>query len=129
MASVHRRVTKAARSFTEPSGRRPGPTAPANSGSKNFGRATDARAYAAQKEQEERRGVGDPDKHTCEKFLRRWLATLRDRDEHSPTTIAGYTRPLKWRCERSDMCRSKSSARPISTMPMRDCASAAGDAS
>ena len=41
-------------------------------------------------EEIEKRGVGDPQKHTLEAFLRRWLATLADRGEHSPTTLAAY---------------------------------------
>ena len=63
---------------------------------KNFGRAADARAHAARMEQEvEQRGVGDPDKHATGQFLRRWLATLEHRGEHSPTTLAGYRRHVE----------------------------------
>jgi integrase len=40
----------------------------------------------------ERRGVGDPARHSVEQYLFRWLATLRDRGEHSPTTLEGYAR-------------------------------------
>jgi site-specific recombinase XerC len=40
----------------------------------------------------ERRGVGDSARHTVEQYLFRWLATLRDRGEHSPATLECYTR-------------------------------------
>lgn len=60
---------------------------------RNFSRAAEARAFAQQMEQEaERRGIGDPEQHTVERFLRRWIATLKDRNEHSPATISGYER-------------------------------------
>jgi integrase len=92
MASVHRRTTKTGNVVYRCMWVETGRNGTRRQRSKHFSRAADARAYAAQKDQEERRGVGDPDKHTCEQFLRRWLATLRDRDEHSPTTLASYTR-------------------------------------
>jgi integrase len=38
----------------------------------------------------ERRGVGDPEKHNLELYLKRWITTLADRGEHSPSTIAAY---------------------------------------
>ena len=38
----------------------------------------------------ERRGIGDPQKHTLERYLNRWIATLADRREHSPTTLQSY---------------------------------------
>jgi integrase len=40
----------------------------------------------------ERRGVGDPGRHSTGQYLARWLTTLRDRGEHSPTTLEGYAR-------------------------------------
>jgi integrase len=40
----------------------------------------------------ERRGVGDPGRHTMGQYLTRWLAMQRDRGEHSPTTLEGYAR-------------------------------------
>jgi integrase len=92
MASTHRRTTKAGTVIYRTVWSETGPNGTRRKRSKNFSRAAEARAYAAQKEQEERRGVGDPEKHTCAQFLRRWLATLRDRSEHSPTTLASYTR-------------------------------------
>jgi integrase len=69
----------------------PGPGGARIQRSRNFTKAGDAKAHAARMEQEvEKRGVGDPQKHTLEIFLKRWLATLADRGEHSPTTLAGY---------------------------------------
>lgn len=60
--------------------------------SKNFSKAADAKAHAAEMEATERKGVGDPQRHTVERYLKRWLATLNDRGEHSGTTIEGYAR-------------------------------------
>src|SRR5262245_13650748 len=58
---------------------------------KNFDTQREARAHAQRMEVEvERRGIGDPQKHSLERYLKRWLATLTDRGEHSPTTLAHY---------------------------------------
>src|SRR5215216_4205496 len=92
MASVHRRVTPSGRVIYRTIWKEAGPNGTRRQRSKNFSRASDARAHAAQMKQDERRGVGDPEKHSCAQFLRRWVTTLRDRGEHSPTTIAGYAR-------------------------------------
>jgi integrase len=63
---------------------------------RNFGKLADARAYAAKMEQEaERRSVGDPEKHTVGRYLRRWLNGLADRGEHSPSTIERYRRHVE----------------------------------
>ena len=43
-------------------------------------------------EERELRGVGDPHRHSTGEFLRRWLAHLRERGDHAPTTLAGYER-------------------------------------
>jgi integrase len=60
---------------------------------RNFSKAADARAHASKMEQDaERRGIADIDGHSVERYLRRWLSTLRDRGEHSPATLAGYAR-------------------------------------
>lgn len=40
----------------------------------------------------ERRGIGDPHKHTLEGYLKRWLATLTERGELSPSTLSAYRR-------------------------------------
>jgi integrase len=91
MASVHRRVTPAGSVVYRAVWRAPGLGGKLVQRSKNFDRAGDAKAHAAFMEQEvEKRGVGDPQKHTLEAYLKRWLATLADRGEHSPTTLAAY---------------------------------------
>jgi integrase len=91
MASVHRRVTPAGSVVYRAVWKEPGPGGARVQRSRNFDRAGDAKAHAARVEEEvERRGVGDPQKHTLEVFLKRWLATLADRGEHSPTTLAAY---------------------------------------
>jgi integrase len=41
-------------------------------------------------EERELRGVGDPHRHSTAEYLRRWLAHLRERGDHAPTTLAGY---------------------------------------
>jgi integrase len=60
---------------------------------KNFAKAADAKAHAAEMEATiERRGVADPERHTVARYLKRWLTTLQDRGEHSETTLDGYGR-------------------------------------
>jgi hypothetical protein len=60
--------------------------------SKSFDRSADAKAYASKMESEiERRGVGDAERHTTDRYLKRWLKTLEDRGEHSPTTLDSYS--------------------------------------
>jgi len=91
MASVHRRVTPAGSVVYRAVWKEPGLGGKTIQRNKSFGRAGDAKAYAARMEEEvEKRGVGDPHKHSLEAFLKRWLATLADRGEHSPTTLAAY---------------------------------------
>ena len=52
-----------------------------------------AKAYAARMaEERELRGVGDPHRHSTGEYLKRWLAHLRERGDHAPTTLAGYHR-------------------------------------
>jgi integrase len=43
-------------------------------------------------EERELRGVGDPHRHSTGEYLKRWLAHLRERGDHAPTTLAGYER-------------------------------------
>jgi len=43
-------------------------------------------------EERELRGVGDPHRHSVAIYLQRWLAHLRERGDHAPTTLAGYER-------------------------------------
>jgi integrase len=58
---------------------------------KNFNTQKEAREHAQRMEVEvERRGIGDPQKHSLERYLKRWLATLTERGELSPTTLAAY---------------------------------------
>ena len=86
MASVHRRVTPTGSVIYRAIWTEPGPGGTRRKRSKNFERAGEAKAFASRMEQEvEKRGVGDPQKHTLEGFLKRWIATLADRGEHSPT--------------------------------------------
>ena len=92
MASVQKR-THRGRIVYRAVWRESGPGGKARLRNKTFAKAADAKAYAAKMEAEvERRGVGDPERHTTRQYLVRWLATLRDRGEHSPTTLDGYAR-------------------------------------
>src|SRR5262249_12662988 len=95
MASVHKR-THRGRITYRAVWRESGPGKKAQLRNKSFAKAADAKAYAARMEAEvERRGVGDPGRHTVGQFLSRWLATLQDRDDElSPTTIECYTRRI-----------------------------------
>jgi len=92
MASVHRRVHRGRVTYRAV-WRESGSGGKAQLRNKSFARAADAKAYAARMEAEiERRGVGDSARHSVEQYLFRWLATLRDRGEHSPATLECYTR-------------------------------------
>jgi integrase len=92
MASVHRRVHRGRVTYRAV-WRESGPGGNSQLRNKSFARAADAKAYAARMAAEvEQRGVGDPARHTTGQYLSRWLATLRDRGEHSPTTLEGYAR-------------------------------------
>ena len=92
MASVHKRIHRGRVGYRA-AWRESGPGGKARLRSKSFARAADAKAYAARMEAEvERRGVGDPARHLTGQYLSRWLATLQDRGEHSPTTLEGYAR-------------------------------------
>lgn len=63
--------------------------------SQSFLKRADAKAHASKMENEvERRGVGDPEKHTVNRFFKRWIATLKQRDELSTTTLLGYEEKL-----------------------------------
>jgi integrase len=64
---------------------------------KNFARQSEAREHANRMAQEiEGRGVGDPQRHSVARYLQRWHATLAARNEHSPSTLAGYQRNLRY---------------------------------
>ena len=61
--------------------------------SKAFEKMADARSFANRMAEEvENRLVADPHCHTVKEFTSRWLATLKQRGEHSPSTIVGYGR-------------------------------------
>jgi integrase len=94
MASVHRRV-RGGKITYQATWKEAGVGGAKRQCGKSFARATDAKAYAARMEQEvERRHIGDPERHTVEKFLARWLATLRDRGGYSPSTLSGYKKAV-----------------------------------
>ena len=99
MASVHRRVMRTGRVIYRAIWKAPSPGGARVQRSRNFAKAGDAKAYAARMEQEvEKRGVGDPHKYTLEAYLKRWLAMLEDRGEHSPTTLDTYRRRIDSAC-------------------------------
>jgi integrase len=91
MASVQKRSNRTGGVSYRVMWKEPGPGGTRRPRNKSFARASDAKAFAARMEQEvEKRGIGDPQKHTLAGYLRRWIATLADRGEHSLTTIQGY---------------------------------------
>ena len=60
---------------------------------RNFATQKEAKSHAARMaEERELRGVGDPHRHSTGEYLKRWLAHLRERGDHAPTTLAGYHR-------------------------------------
>jgi integrase len=92
MASVHKRVHRGRITYRAV-WRESGPGGRARLRNKSFAKAADAKIYAARMEAEvERRGVGDPARHSTGQYLSRWLATLRDRGEHSLSTLEYYAR-------------------------------------
>jgi integrase len=71
--------------------RESGPGGKSRQRNKSFAKAADAKAFAAKMAAEvERRGVGDAGRHSTGQYLARWHATMRDRGEHSPTTLESY---------------------------------------
>ncbi|MET0939809.1 MAG: site-specific integrase, partial [Mesorhizobium sp.] len=63
---------------------------------KAFTKRSEAKAYATQMEVEiEQRGVGDPDRHDLGRYLKRWLATIRQSGELSPTTLVNYSHQIR----------------------------------
>ena len=58
--------------------------------SKCFDSYRDAKGFAAKIVEQERNGVGDPRKLTVSQFLTRWMSTLGQRAELSPTTLTSY---------------------------------------
>ncbi len=71
--------------------REPAPGGGTRQVTRNHDTQREAREHAQRMEHEvERRGVADPQKHSLERYLKRWLATLTERGELSPTTLAAY---------------------------------------
>jgi integrase len=69
----------------------PGPSGTPIEKARNFKTQKDAKDFAAKMLDEgERRGIGDPQRHDLRSFLKTWLAYLRERSDHAPTTLAGY---------------------------------------
>jgi integrase len=95
MASVHKR-SQLGRITFRATWRETGLNGKPRLRNKSFDRAADAKAFAAKMAAErEQRGIGDPARHTVAQFLPHWLASLGDRGELSPTTLAGYARCIK----------------------------------
>jgi integrase len=68
---------------------------------KSFDRKRDADAFAQEMAMTvESKGIIDGEKHTTERFLTRWIATLEAKGEHSPTTLDGYQRAVGMLCSR-----------------------------
>jgi integrase len=69
----------------------PGPDGTPIEKARNFTSQKDAKDFAAKMLDEgERRGIGDLHRHDLRGFLKTWLAYLRERGDHAPTTLAGY---------------------------------------
>ena len=93
---------------------------------KNFDTQKEAREHARHMEVEvERRGIGDPQKHSLERYLKRWLATLTERGELSPTTLAAYPGRPTLPVATLGIFHSKSSRPPTLTNSIRSCCGAA----
>ena len=91
MASVRKSITGKGTTRWQAVWQQPAPGGKTQRRTKNFGSQKDARVHAQRMEQEvERRGIGDPQKHSLERYLKRWLATLTERGELSPTTLSAY---------------------------------------
>jgi integrase len=99
MASYRKSTTKAGTQRWQSVWQQPGPNGKSQRRTKNFGSQKEARAHAQLMEREERRGVGDPQKHSLERYLKRWLATLNERGERSPSTMAFYRRQVDMACK------------------------------
>ena len=95
MASVRKSITRKGTLRWQTVWNEPGLDGSTRQRTKNFARQSEAREHAARMAQEiEGRGVGDPQRHSVERYLQRWLATLADRNEHSPSTLSGYRRHI-----------------------------------
>jgi len=97
MASVRKNITRKGTMRWQAVWNEPGPGGSTRQRTKNFARQSEAREHANRMAQEiEGRGVGDPQRHTVERYLHRWLATLAARGELSPATLSGYRRNLAY---------------------------------
>ena len=99
MASVRKSITSKGTTRWQAVWQEPAPGGKTQRRTRNFGSQKEAREHAQRQEREvERRGVGDPQKHSLERYLKRWLATLTERGEHSPTTLWAYRRQSALAC-------------------------------
>jgi integrase len=93
MASISRVTTRKGTIRWQARWREPGVGGKPRLTKRNFASQKAAKAHAARMaEERELRGVGDPHRHSTGEYLRRWLAHLRERGDHAPTTLAGYER-------------------------------------
>jgi integrase len=91
MASISRVTTRKGTIRWQARWREPGVGGKPRLVKRNFTTQKEARSHAARMaEERELRGVGDPHQHSVAVYLRRWLAYLRERGDHAPTTLAGY---------------------------------------
>jgi integrase len=95
MASISRVTTRRGTIRWQARWREPGVGGKPRLVKRNFASQKEAKAHAARMaEERELRGVGDPHRHSIASYLQRWLAYLRDRGDHAPTTLAGYARHI-----------------------------------
>jgi len=93
MASISRVTTRKGTIRWQARWREPGAGGKLRTAKRNFATQKAAKTYAARMaEERELRGVGDPHRHSTGEYLKRWLAHLRERGDHAPTTLAGYQR-------------------------------------
>src|SRR5262245_24800937 len=93
MASISRVTTRKGTIRWQARWREPSVGGKLRTAKRNFATQKAAKAHAARMaEERELRGVGDPHRHSVAEYLRRWLAYLRERGDHAPTTLAGYHR-------------------------------------
>jgi hypothetical protein len=92
MASVRKSITRKGTIRWQAVWTEPGPSGSARQRTKNFARQSEARAHANRMVQEiEGRGVGDPQRHNVERYLRRWLGTLADSGWSLPRTFSSIS--------------------------------------
>jgi integrase len=93
MASTRKIKTRKGTVRWEARWREPGPAGKQTDRKMNFDSLKEAKAHALRMaEERENRGVGDPRKHSLKGYLAGWLAHLEARQDHAPTTLAGYRR-------------------------------------